>query len=133
MGNIDHIVVGPKGVFVIETKGHSGEITLSPDGNLLRDSKPLDKDFLKQVLGQSFWLKEKLAGPDGRAPFVNPVVVFTRAFVKVYQPVKSVRIVNKKWLINYITENKGRLEKEEVDRIFYRLLSMKSEMAPAEK
>lgn len=133
MGNIDHIVVGPTGVFVIETKSHSGEITLSPDGNLLRDGKPLEKDFLKQVLGQSFWLKEKLAGPDGRAPFVNPVVVFTCAFVKVYQPVKSVRIVNKKWLLGCITENKSRLETEELDRIFYRLLSMKFEMAAAEK
>lgn len=85
------------------------------------------------MLGQSFWLKEKLAGPNGKTPFVNPVVVFTRAFVKVYQPVKSVRIVNKKWLVSCITENKSRLEEEELSRIFYRLLSLKSEMATAEK
>ncbi|WP_084062218.1 nuclease-related domain-containing protein [Desulfofundulus thermosubterraneus] len=45
MGNIDHIMVGPTGVFVIETKSHFGEITFSPDGNLLLDGKPLEKDF----------------------------------------------------------------------------------------
>ncbi|MGI9952489.1 nuclease-related domain-containing protein [Moorellaceae bacterium AZ2] len=62
MGNIDHIVVGPTGVFVIETKNHSGEITVSSKGELLRNGKPLEKDFFKQVLGQCFWLKEKLSG-----------------------------------------------------------------------
>lgn len=82
MGNIDHIVVGQTGVFVIETKGHSGEITLSPEGELLRDGKPLEKDFLKQVLGQCFWLKEKLSGRGIKVPYINAVVVFTRAFVK---------------------------------------------------
>jgi len=129
MGNIDHIVIGPTRVFVIETKSHSGEITLSADGELLRDSKPLEKDFLKQVLGQCFWLKEKLAEPGGKAPFVNPVVAFTRAFVKVHQPVKGVRILNKKWLVKHIAENNARIEREELDRIFYRLLDLKSEAA----
>ncbi|MBO8161979.1 MAG: NERD domain-containing protein [Thermosipho sp. (in: Bacteria)] len=125
MGNIDHIIIGPTGIFVVETKSHSGEITLSPDKKLLRNSKPLEKDFLKQVLEQCFWLKKKLIGPNEKAPFITPIVVFTRAFVKVYQPVKGVRIVNKKWLVKDIVENNGKIRKDELNRIFYELLRLK--------
>lgn len=127
MGNIDHIVVGPTGLFVIETKSHSGEITLSPEGELLRDGKPLEKDFLKQVLGQCFWLKEKLAGRGIKVPYINAVVAFTRAFVKVYQPVKGVQIVNRKWLLKCITEAKNRLSEDERHQVFWHILAIKSE------
>lgn len=127
MGNIDHIVVGPTGVFVIETKSHPGEITLSPDGELLRDGKPLEKDFLKQVLGQCLWLKERLAERGIKAPHINSVVVFTRAFVKLYQPVQSVQVVNTKWLLNCITEAKHRLGDDERHQVFWHLLAMKSD------
>ncbi|WP_216363909.1 MULTISPECIES: nuclease-related domain-containing protein [unclassified Neomoorella] len=126
MGNIDHIVVGPTGVFVIETKSHTGEITISPEGKLLRDGKPLEKDFLKQVLGQCFWLKEKMSGRGIKVPYINAVVVFTRAFVKVYQPVKGVRVVNKKWLLNYLTEPKNNLNEDERHQVFWHLLAIKS-------
>lgn len=131
MGNIDHIVVGPTGVFVIETKSHSGEITLSSEGELLRDGKPLEKDFLKQVLGQCFWLKEKLSERGIKVSYINSVVVFTQAFVKVYRPVKGVQVVNKKWLLNCITEAKHRLSDDERHQVFWHLLAIKSEVGTA--
>lgn len=115
-GNIDHIVVGPTGVFVIETKSHTGRITLSQDGKLMRNSECLEKDFFKQVLDQTFWLKEKVSDQNSK-PFINPVVVFSRAFVKVPYTVKTVRVVNKKYLLRHITQNSKKLPMEDVHRI----------------
>ena len=43
--NIDHVVIGPGGIFLIETKSHGGRI-FANDGRLfLNGSKP-QKDFL---------------------------------------------------------------------------------------
>ncbi|GAV22723.1 nuclease-related domain-containing protein [Carboxydothermus pertinax] len=127
MGNIDHIVVGPTGIFIIETKSHSGEVTLSQEGKLLLNSKELEKDFLKQVLGQTFWLKERMVGLLEKTPFINPIIVFTNAFVKIDKPVKGVRIVNKKWLIDAINENKVQLSDEAIKRIVSFLTVIKQE------
>jgi len=52
-GNIDHILIGPKGIFSLETKSHTGEVTF--DGNkLLRNGKPFEQDFIKQAWANCF-------------------------------------------------------------------------------
>ena len=40
-GDIDHVAVGPQGVFVIETKHWSGEVALGTDGSILANGRPL--------------------------------------------------------------------------------------------
>lgn len=50
-GDIDFIVVGPPGVFIIEVKSHDGKIGF--DGNqLTRNEAYFEKDFLYQVRNQ---------------------------------------------------------------------------------
>src|SRR5919107_5337777 len=39
-GNVDHFAIGPQGVFVVETKAITGEISCEK-GKLLRNSKPI--------------------------------------------------------------------------------------------
>jgi len=51
-GNIDHILVGPKGVFTLEVKSHRGTVTFE-NGTLLRDGIEFKKDFLKQAWAES--------------------------------------------------------------------------------
>jgi len=127
MGNIDHIVLGKTGVFVIETKSHQGEITLSKDGRLLRDNYPFEKNILKQVMSQCFWLREQLTEPPHKPPFIIPILVFTDAFVKVYKPVKNVRILNKKWVVDNIVHSKAsKVNRDQLDRVFYKLLGYQS-------
>ncbi len=49
-GDIDHVLVGPGGVFVVETKGHRGVITADEtSGELLRDGEPFERDFRVQA------------------------------------------------------------------------------------
>src|SRR4030065_2029966 len=59
-GNIDHILIGPKGIFTLEKKSHAGEVTL--DGKkILRNGKPFEQDFIKQARANCFLVREILA------------------------------------------------------------------------
>ncbi|MBM3464456.1 MAG: hypothetical protein FJX76_20360 [Armatimonadetes bacterium] len=114
--NIDHVAVGPTGVFTIETKSHAGRISF--DGQkLLRNNRPLEKDFLKQAKGECMWLKAELADA-GHTGFVTPIVCFTRAFV-VASPITAgtVRVVPLKWLPQTLTHGKARYQAAELDTL----------------
>jgi hypothetical protein len=43
---VDHVIVGPTGVLVVETKNHSGTISLR-DGCLCRNGELLNHDFVR--------------------------------------------------------------------------------------
>jgi hypothetical protein len=123
-GNIDHIVIGKNsGIFLLETKAHGGKVT--GDGNTIRvNGKSPEKDFIAQALKNSYWLRDEIADIVGAKPWINPIIVFTNAFVSPMRPIKGVKIVNKKYLsillqktINtnavntHIWEQKSRIEK----------------------
>ncbi|WP_273000884.1 nuclease-related domain-containing protein [Hydrogenibacillus schlegelii] len=117
VGNIDHIVVGPTGIFVIETKSHRGEITVSSDGSLLRDGRPLEKNVVSQVWRQTMWLKEILESRLGHSVFIHPFLVFVNGFVQVYRPVQGVTVLPGKWLAETITKKPSRLTEQQVSEI----------------
>jgi hypothetical protein len=43
--NIDHLVIGPTGVFVIDSKQYSGRIQQTPDGRVWHNHYPMDEQF----------------------------------------------------------------------------------------
>ena len=64
-GNIDHILIGPAGLFTVETKSHAGRI----------DPDRIDDRMLKQAYAQSKAV-ERLTGLE-----VEPLLVFSRAYL----------------------------------------------------
>lgn len=72
-GNVDHFVVGPPGVFAIETKAWKGEITYQKDA-FLRDDKPVGKDPVKQVRGEAKDVSQLIADACGVKYWVNPIL-----------------------------------------------------------
>lgn len=101
-GNIDHIVIGRmNGIFLIETKAHGGTVTVRDNTLLLNNHLP-EKDFVKQTVGNAFWLRGVVTDVIGEAPWITPVIVFTNAFVKASGPVKGVTVVNKKYLLSLL-------------------------------
>lgn len=79
-GNVDHICIGPTGIFVIETKSHKGVI--SYDGQkLLRDGVTLNKDFLKQTKRSAVYISEYISNKINKKYFVIPILVFNSAKV----------------------------------------------------
>ncbi|HHY66467.1 MAG TPA: NERD domain-containing protein [Alicyclobacillus sp.] len=132
VGNIDHVVLGPTGIFIVETKSHSGTITASAEGKLLRNGKPLEKDVVKQVWQQVSWLKKTLKSRLEDTVFIHPLLVFVNGFVQVRNPVKGITVIPGKWLVETITNKKNRLAAQKFDRIQRVLWELSSPAHPKE-
>lgn len=106
-GDIDHIVLSrDHGVFVVETKSHFGEVTVR-NGALLIDGQPPEKDFIAQVLRNTMWLKQRIKETTGLDPWIQPVIVFTRAFVREWKPVRGILLRNQKYLVETIEKTRA--------------------------
>jgi len=119
-GNIDHIIIGPKGIFTVETKSHRGEVTF--DGNqLLLNCKPYQKDFLKQAWAECDLVRDLLKKWEITEPKAEPVILFTNAVVKVREKAKGVEIVSLKFLPKFLERLPDKISKPEAGRIYNRV------------
>ncbi len=76
--NIDHVLVGPAGVFAIETKFRSGrgEITFRNGEGIFVDGRPEEKDSLKQARGNAAEIRKLIKENCSLDQYVGAVVVF---------------------------------------------------------
>jgi hypothetical protein len=92
--NIDHVVVGPKGVFAVETKGRAkrnkkggaAEATVVYDGNGLQFPGWLEKEPIDQAKRQASWLEKWLSSAVGEPVSVKPVLVLPGWFIELRKP-----------------------------------------------
>ncbi len=108
-GNFDHIVMGPNGIFLIETKNHKGTIKCNGDewrqekvGQLgtiydgvlrnpslqVKGNAALFSDFIKQRLKKNIW--------------VNPIIVFTNEEAELYLNDPTVPVFRPEKLCEFI-------------------------------
>lgn len=114
--NIDFVVVGQAGIFTVEVKSHEGMIGFNGE-ELLRNGKIIiEKDFIKQTMGEALSLQAYLKQNIGKDFFVNPVLVFSRADVRFrFKLVKNIYIIGKAYLNKLIlTEKRAVLSEEDV-------------------
>jgi hypothetical protein len=114
--NIDHVALGPGGIFVLETKSHGGTID-ARDNTLLLNGKPPEKNFLNQVWSQTKSMQEYLWKMTSKELKIKPVLCFTNAYVKVRRPVKGVDVVSLKYLNTYLEHQPLRLETADMEQI----------------
>ena len=86
--NVDHVVIGPQGVFTIETKTHSkplrGECKVTvTKGEVFANGHRIDRNPLIQAKAQARWLGNFLRESQFD-PYVWPVVVFPGWFVEAF-------------------------------------------------
>jgi hypothetical protein len=98
--NVDHVVIGPAGVFTIETKTWSkprrGEAHIEFDGQSIRvDGLEPDREPIIQASAQAAWLKALLAESTGKQFSVWPVIVFPGWFVE-----PSIDRKRQMWILN---------------------------------
>lgn len=72
--HVDHVVVGPAGVFAVETKFWNGKVTLE-EGHILVDGQLPSREPLAQVLKEAALVKAELAR-SGWTGAVTPVLAF---------------------------------------------------------
>lgn len=117
--NIDHVLIGPRGVFTIETKTLSkparGDCKISvANAQVYVNGYPMSRDPLVQAKGQARWLSNFLSEAQFRA-FVQPVVVFPGWFVEPFDmKAVGVWVLHPKALDKFIEQGTDRLTKEEV-------------------
>ncbi|OGM92838.1 hypothetical protein A2333_00570 [Candidatus Wolfebacteria bacterium RIFOXYB2_FULL_49_7] len=120
-GDIDFVVVGPTGVWVIEVKSHKGRIRIE-GGRLLRNEKPFDKNFIRQVWGATYALKDALKRRMPKQLHMQPVVAFSSKHARVgvdLQKIDNAYVVGVDRLIRLIERQEvQRLTADEVERIF---------------
>lgn len=80
--NIDHIVVGPSGIFVLDTKNWRGTVAWAEDGEtLLWNGEAEKKGVAKAILADALDVHEKLKTLTNRDFFIKPILVFPLAKV----------------------------------------------------
>jgi hypothetical protein len=113
--NVDHLVVGPSGVFVIETKtyskpvGRESRVAFS-DGNVLIDGHRPRRNPLNQVRSLARWARGLLLDTTGKAIPVQPVVIFPGWFVEPMPKDCDVWVLNEKPAVTFIRNGRGRLD-----------------------
>ena len=118
--NIDHVLVGPGGVFAIETKFRSGkgEITFRNGEGLLVNGRLEEKDCLKQARGNAAAVSEIIAETCGRREWVTPLVVFVGEWrVKDEWRDTDVRVFPPDRLARYIRNQQPKLRGSEIELI----------------
>lgn len=80
--NIDHIVIGPSGIFVLDTKNWRGTVSLSDDGKtLFINGEPDKNNTVNVALSAALDVRDKLRTLTNKDYFVKAILVFPRAKV----------------------------------------------------
>jgi len=124
--NVDHLVISPKGIYVIETKtfskpvGENSKITMS-NGELFADGRKIDRNPVNQAQALASWISELIEKSTGRKFFVKPVVLFPGWYVEKMSGDKSVWILNPKALPVFISNEPVKMKDTDVHLVTYHL------------
>lgn len=107
-GNIDHLIIGPTGVFAIDVKNWRG--TVSPDGKgeLLYNGKPTDKPQIRHFTRRAMDLRERLKALTKLDPYVQCVFAFLRTRVEAnWGTTGAVHCIRAEQISDYVTKGRG--------------------------
>jgi Nuclease-related domain len=117
-GNVDHIAIGPGGVFTIETKSHPGPVRVGRiHGATLRQAQSQQK-LIAQITGET----------------VQPLIVFSRAWVD--RPLsrrKGVRVLPARMLVGYLNQRKPILDPGRIERANWQIADALAEYSLLER
>jgi hypothetical protein len=119
--NIDHVLIGPAGIFTIETKsarktrGENHPITHTEKG-LMINNKPFGwgKKAIWEAEKEASYLKAILTKDDNQCPHIQPIVVYPTWDV-IDDCKQNVWVLNENYLIEKIKLLPTTLNKEKID------------------
>ncbi|HEY8303002.1 MAG TPA: nuclease-related domain-containing protein [Solirubrobacteraceae bacterium] len=114
-GDIDHIVLGPPGLFTVETKSHPGPVRVRAiHGAVLRQAQE-EREALERVTGER----------------VEALLVFSRAWVdKPLARRRGVRVIPARMLSGYLERHARTLAPEQVENARRRVVEALAERGP---
>lgn len=126
-GNIDHVVVGPTGIFFIDTKNWRGIVTSDGKGELLWNGNPTKKPEIKNFSRRIMHIKEKLNVLSSLDPYIQGVFVFPSAYIEAkWGTTGHIHCITDEQLYDYIVENKKakKLSQKEINSISQAILAL---------
>ena len=125
--NIDHVVVGPQGVFAVETKARSkrkkgkGDAVVVYDGEQLNFPSWETKSPMEQARALSGWLSKWMSKAVGSRVMVEPVIALPGWYVE-RKSSKGVPVINPKEVKAFFAGRKERvLDESMIKRICHQL------------
>jgi len=119
--NIDHIVIGPTGVFTINTKAISKpnpKATIEYDGQTLRiPGTPLDRDPIAQAKAERDEVKKFIRENANRKAPIRPAVVFVGWHTEPQPEGAEVWVLNVTGLLSFIEHEHAELSEDDINHI----------------
>jgi len=120
------VVIGPTGVFCIETKTWSkplkGDHRIKYDGGkILVNGKEITRDPIAQVKAGSQWLYNIIEASTGKKFSIQPVVLFPGWYVEPMPPHAEVWVLNEKAVVTFIQNARTHIASEDVSLITFHL------------
>lgn len=117
--NVDHVIVGPKGVFSIETKTISkpakGQSQIDYDGEKIRvNGFSPDRDPIVQSKAQANWIKALIVDSTGKKIAIRPVVLYPGWFISPQPKNAEVWVLNEKAFPVFLDNEQTALTTEEI-------------------
>ena len=127
--NIDHIIVAPTGVFVVETKTlrkqdappGRRDNTIVYDGQQLEFPHETHDWGLQQAKDNARWLSTWLGSATGEKVFVRPILTFPGWWVESRSNADDIRVVNPKQISSIIFSYRTSLSEDQGNRIVHQL------------
>ncbi len=114
--NVDHVVVGPAGVFAVETKNWNGKVTIE-DGRILVDGVLPSRSPLAQIQRESDCVRRELEKTGWRGA-VTPLLVFaSNSFVSHIAELNGVVVINSNQICKSFSTERVVVAPDEVDRL----------------
>lgn len=140
--NIDHIVIGPPGVFAVETKGRSKVISsdseakkqfrVSYQKGVLQFPNGSDKETVPQAERQAAWVHKWLSNATGQPVSVRPVIVLPGWFVEIKDS-PTVPVIASGYIQGYFVGQKRiLLSDQEITQICYQIDQKVRDLPPGD-
>lgn len=127
-GNIDVIVIGPTGLFIIEVKAMKGAVSY-PDGQLMVDGRIPEKDYIRQTEAEKYWLSNTLKQNFNTNYPITAVLEFPFGYIDkttINGPIKDNIWIGERTFHNYlINKSRNHLSTDEIEQIYTFLNTLK--------
>jgi hypothetical protein len=125
--NVDHVIIGPAGIFTIETKTWSkpvkGPAEINFDGkSIKRNGLEPDRNPVIQARAQASWIRNLLDESFGSSPYVKPVVLFPGWYVvNERQSFDGVWVLEPKAFKKFVVKEPIRVSESDVNLLAHHL------------
>ena len=140
--NIDHIVIGPPGVFAVETKGRSKTISdngegkkqfrVAYKGGVLQFPNGVDRETVPQAKRQAKWVTYWLSQATGQRLQAQPLVILPGWFVE-NQDKAEVSVIASGYIEGFFSNHKKVvLSDQDMSQIVYQIDQKVRDLEPGE-